>query len=184
MATWYRYNLQTRYKMKTRFYTCSIEFKFCQMCWSDKGITWITSSWLSIDLCSIPSSDREWGLYFAYQITHALFYTTNFAGYVRVTKKLHHWGHYGTWRNFKSRAFSTTCFFIFHALKIFIQKWHLIPRPSSGRSPLSSIGRSWLSGSSRNILTSDDFNASLMVEIVTDFKLVTFALFFMYRIVK
>ena len=176
MATWSRYNLQTR------FYTCSIEFKFCQMCWSDKGITSITSSWLSIDLCSIPSSDREWGLYFAYQITHALFYTTNVAGYVRVAKKLHHWGHYGghgTWRDFKSRAFSSTCFFIFHALKVFYTRMALHTATFIRRSPLSSIGRSWLSGSSLNTVTSHDFNASLMAEIVTDFKLVTFALFFM-----
>ena len=51
--------------------------------------------------------------------------------------------------------------------------------PSLGRSPLSSIGRPWFSGSSRNTLTPQDSNTSIMTEIVTDFKLIIFALFFM-----
>ena len=54
MTTWSRYSLQTRYKMKTRFCACSIEFQFCQMCWSDKRITSITSSWLSIACAQFP----------------------------------------------------------------------------------------------------------------------------------
>ena len=69
--------------------TCSIDFKLCQMCWGDKGITSVTPSWLLCDLCTIPRSDRECRLNFVYQVTHALL-TSNFAGYLGVAKKLYH----------------------------------------------------------------------------------------------
>ena len=42
------------------------------MCWGDKGITSITSSWLSRDLCAVPRPDGERGLDFVYQVTHVL----------------------------------------------------------------------------------------------------------------
>ena len=59
------------------------------MCWGDKGITSITSSRLSRDLCAIPRSDGERELDFVYQVTHVLL-TSNFAGYIGVAKKLNH----------------------------------------------------------------------------------------------
>ena len=109
VTTWPRYNLQTRYKMRTRFCisssTSSIDFKLWQMCWGDKGITSITSSWLSRDLCAVPRPDGERGLDFVYQVTHVLL-TSNFAGYIGVAKKLNHWGHHGghvTWLQFKDQ---------------------------------------------------------------------------------
>ena len=58
---------------------------------------------LSRDLCTISRPDRAWGLDFVYQVTHAL---QPFAGYVGLTKKLHHWGHHGghvTWLQFKDQ---------------------------------------------------------------------------------
>ena len=57
------------------------------MCWDYQGITSITSSWLSRDLCTISRSDREWRLDFPYQVTHALL-ASNFTGYVVVAEKI------------------------------------------------------------------------------------------------
>ena len=105
VTTWPRYNLQIRYKTRTRICisrsTCSIDFKHCQMCWVDKGITSIRSSWLLHDFCIISRTDREWGLDFVYQVIHAL---SNFAKkmglkkavqkifkYLEILKKIHYY---------------------------------------------------------------------------------------------
>lgn len=51
VVTWTGYKLQTRYKMKTRFCisisACTIDFKLCQVFWSDKIITSLTRLWLN-----------------------------------------------------------------------------------------------------------------------------------------
>ena len=43
VTIWPRYNLQTRYKIRTKLCisssTCCIDFKYCQMCWGNKKIT-------------------------------------------------------------------------------------------------------------------------------------------------
>ena len=60
---------------------------------------------MSRDLCIIYRPDREWGIGYVHQVTHPLL-TSNFAGYVGVATKLHHWGHHGaqvTWLQFKDQ---------------------------------------------------------------------------------
>ena len=89
VTPWPRYNFQTRYKMRTRLCISSstyrIDFKLGQMSWGDKGITPITSSWLSRDLCTMSRPDSEWGLYFVVEPGSKV------ARYLHLTGPQLHW---------------------------------------------------------------------------------------------
>ena len=64
-VTWSGHNLQTRYKMRTRFgisgSTSIISFKFCQISWDDKRISSVTSSYLSGGFSTICRLGTKWG---------------------------------------------------------------------------------------------------------------------------